>query len=134
MGSLRTGSRSDSCLVGSTGEACWMFSALFAAFSGTLCLSWVLSLLPWLCSWICLWSSQHLISAKGAVLGGSPPSSPASALYVSLLARVPLGDFLPSGQLAIQACVTYENTMELDPKKLVVITKIIIIYIVKNLG
>lgn len=57
-----------------------------------------------------------------------------SALYVSLLARVPLGEiFLPSCQLTIQACVAYGNTMELDLKKLVV-TAIIIIYIVKNLG
>ena len=104
----------------------------FAAFFGTPCLSWVLSLPLWLCSWICLWSSQHLISANGGVSGGSHP--PISALYVSLLARVLLGDFLPSGQLTIQACVSYGTTMELDLKKLVVITTIIIIYIVKNLG
>lgn len=41
----------------STGEACLMFSVLFAAFCGTPCSSWPRSLLPpWLCSWIWIFS------------------------------------------------------------------------------
>lgn len=115
----------------STGEACLMFSVLFAEFFGTPCLCWLVALTPWLCSWIWLsgppsTSFQWRTGFQEATLPLCPDAS--------LLAWVPLWDFLPSGQLIIQACIAYGNTMKLDLKKPVVITTIIILYTVKNLG
>lgn len=44
------------------------------------------------------------------------------------------GDFLPRGQLTVQARIANGNTMKLDLKKLAVIITVIIIFIPKNLG
>lgn len=63
------------------------------------------------------------------VPGGSPPYAPAS-----WLAAVPQCGFLGSGQFATQARIVFGNTMKLDLKKLVIITTVIIIYRLKNLG
>lgn len=114
-----------------TGEARSMFSALFAEFFGRLCLSWLPSLPPWLCS--CIWLSCPPQTSSLWRAGFQETTFPFFP-YASLLAAVPQGDFLPSRQLTIQARIAYGNTMQLDLKKLVVITIIIIIYILKNLG
>ena len=99
------------------------FSVLFAEFFG-MCVS------PGCCHLLPLWldsaflSCLLLIPEQGGGPGGRPPSLPLASCLARRL----------SSQRSVQARIANGNTMKLDLKKLVVITTVIIIYILKNSG